>query len=377
MDDPIVTPHGAGCPAAVINKQSWPVILALVVGMVLLWATCAAGATTLVNVKDYGATAGDSSNDTAAFEKAMSAAGAGEIVYVPVGTYRLSGVNIPSNTTMQLESGAVLKKFSTANGPLLIEEGPTDSTFAQNIHIEGVNGRFLMDLNDAGQETPAIRFSNVKNFSLRDANCKQNWDNHLQEPPSSRRPCLSFKPANQTKRADGTYNAPTYGVIENATSMQSPYGWGLAQLTGGSHLDFINIASRGGVPLRLENYSTGWTPMSDIYANGVTCTDGHDAIHMNPHGAKHPGPFEVHNVTVDSCESAISIGGDGSYGANASVDNVNVTAGSTAHVRDPADTQYVDAWLIGDSRFCIDDKTRAYSVKLTNVRCGGLPNTNK
>src|SRR5215208_3980730 len=178
MDDPIVTPHGAGCPAAVINKQSWPVILALVVGMVLLWATCAAGATTLVNVKDYGATAGDSSNDTAAFEKAMSAAGAGEIVYVPVGTYRLSGVNIPSNTTMQLESGAVLKKFSTANGPLLIEEGPTDSTFAQNIHIEGVNGRFLMDLNDAGQETPAIRFSNVKNFSLRDANCKQNWDNH-------------------------------------------------------------------------------------------------------------------------------------------------------------------------------------------------------
>lgn len=336
----------------------------------------ASEAATLVNVKDYKATAGDASDDTAAFQNAMNAAGEGEIVYVPPGTYRISGVRIPSNTTMQVESGAVLKKFGTANAPLFIEEGPTDSTFAQNIHIEGVNGRFLMDLNDAGQETGAIRFRNVKNFSLKNANCKQNWDNHLQDPPSSRRPCLSLLPRNQTRRADGTYNSPTNGLIQNVSAMQSPYGWGLIQTSGGAHLDFLNIASRGGATLRLENYSANWTPMSDIYVNGVTCQDGHDALHWNPHGAEHSGPFEVHNVTVDSCESAISIAGDGSYGPSASVDNVNVIPGSTAQIRDPARTQYVDAWLIGDSKYCIDNKTVAYTVKLTNLDCGGLPNSN-
>jgi hypothetical protein len=275
---------------------------------------------------------------------------------------------------LQVDAGATLKKFGTNAGPLFKIQGPDDNTFRTNVHIEGVGGDFTMDTYDAGQKTGCMTFLNVKDFSLRHAVCIQNNDNPLQEDPSSRRPSLSFNPSNSTQRADGTYNQPTNGVIEDVHSLRSPYGWGLVQTTGGAHLDFMDISSEGGVPLRLENYSGGWTPMQDIYADGVTCKNGHDAVHWNPHGATHPGPFRVTNVTADSCESAISIAGDGTYGPSASVNGVTVIPGSTAQIRDPADTQYPGAWLVGDSKYCIDDRTNAYTVALSNFHCGGLPN---
>jgi hypothetical protein len=354
-----------------------------------VWATDAAGHTdatpatstftpleTSTNVRDFGATGNGTSNDTAAFEKAMAeAARVGGVVYVPApGNYRIASVTPPDNTHLQVEAGAVLKKYGTKSGPLFNIEGPNDTTFRTNVHIEGVGGSFTMDLNDAGQKTAGIRYRTVRNFSLKNAICIQNNDNQRQEAPSSRRPCLSFNPSNTTQRSDGTYNQPTDGTFTNVHSKQSPYGWGLVQTTGGTNLSFTNISSEGGVPLRLENYSNGWTPMKNITADGVTCRNGHDAVHWNPHGAIHPGPFTVKNVTADSCESAISIAGDGSYGPNSTVDGVTVIPGNLAQDRDSDPTGYSGAWDIAPSKWCVDNRATSYTIDLSNVDCGGLPN---
>ena len=331
---------------------------------------------TVTNVRDFGATGNGTSNDTAAFERAMAeAARVGGVVYVPApGNYRIAGVTPPNNTHLEVQAGAVLKKYGTKNGPLFNLEGPNDATFANNIHIEGVGGTFTMDLYDAGQETGAMRIRNVRNFSIKNAVCIQNNDNTTQEAPSSRRPCFSYIAPNSTP-TNGVYHHPTDGVMENVHSEQSPYGWGLVQTSGGANLRFLNISSEGGVALRVENYSNGWTPMENIFADGVTCKNGHDAVLWNPHGASHPGPITVRNVVADSCESAMSIAGAGSYGPNASADGVTVIPGNQAQLRDDVKTGYVGSWVVGPSKRCLNDRATSYTVKITNMDCGGLNNS--
>jgi hypothetical protein len=324
------------------------------------------------NVVAYGATPNDSTNDTQAFESAMAATGVGEVTYVPGGAFRVANVNIPSNTDVEIQSTATIKKFGSSPGPLFSERGATSTTFAENIHIEGVNGRAVLDTSDAGQETGAISFKNVRHFSVRNITCIQNNSNMSQEAPSSRRPCLNFQ-ASQSTPVNGSYMHPTDGLIENVGAQQSPYGWGLIQTTGGENLTFNNISGEGGIALRLENFASSWTPMKNITASGVTCTNGHEAIGFNPHGATHLGNIHITNVTADSCEAAIGISGDGTYGPNVSVDGLTVIPGDNAQVRDPAPGGFVGAWMIGDSQWCVADRG-TYPVSISNLSCRGLPN---
>lgn len=332
-----------------------------------------------VNVKDHGASGNGSSNDTRGFEAAMDAAGAGEVVLVPEGTnatYRIDSVNVPSNTTIHVENGATLKKFGNDNGPLFTVQGTQNQSFARDVHIQGVGGRFLMDLNDAGQDTGAIRYRSVIGFSLKNMICKQNWDNRSQGPPSSRKPCISALPMDDTK-LNGEFEHPINGTFENVHSTQSPYGWGLVQLSGGKDLSFNNISSQGGSTLRLESFENNWTPMANITADGVTCTDGHNPVHVNPHNGTH-GTFRIKNVVADSCEQAIRLGNDanltGSFANDSTIDGVRVIPGSRAQLRDPGDRGYVGAWIIGDSKRCTQtDSPLGYGVTLSNMDCGGTP----
>ena len=334
-------------------------------------------ASNLIKVIDFGATANDTTNDTAAFERAMvEAAKVNGVAYVPApGTYRISSITPPSNTHLQVQAGVILKKYGTTGGPLFNIGGPTDTTFRENVHIEGVGGNFTMDLNDAGQETSGIRYRNVRHFSLKNMVCRQNWDNHTQEAPSSRRTCLTFLPTTSTP-TNGVYNHPTDGTFENIHSKESPYGWGLTQLTGGENLRFFNISSEGGVPLRLESYRGNWTPIDNIIADGVTCTNGHDAVHVNPHDGAH-GTITLRNIVANSCESALSLKnestGGGSFASDSTVSGVTVLPGNQAQLRDPSPGGYVGAWVIGGSKWSIDnDKPLGYTIGLSNVDDGGL-----
>ena len=333
--------------------------------------TVGATTTTRVSVLDYGATPDDFTDDSAAFQRAMAAAvQAGGVAYVPAGTFLISGVTPPDHATLQVEAAATLKKYGTDTGPLFTMQGPDAGTFATDVHVEGVNGAFTMDLGDAGQDVAGFRIRNVAGFSVRHMLCIQNNDNPLQEAPSSRKPCLSFLPLQQTALPSGLYSAPYDGVLEDLHSTNSPYGWGLLQISGGQRIRISNVSSEGGSALRLENYSANWTPMWDITADGVGCQNGHDAVHTNPHGATHFGNIHVTNVVANSCESAVSIGGDGSYGPDVTIDGVTAIPGASAQNRDPArDLGYVGAWLIGPSMYCVSDRSVAYEVSVSNVNC--------
>lgn len=355
------------------------VVLVFVVFAValLLWFLLGRIGSNRINVIDFGATTNDTTNDTVAFERAMAeAAKANGVAYVPApGTYRISSVAPPSNTHLQVQSGAILKKYGTNSGPLFSVQGPNDTTFAENIHIEGVGGNFMMNLNDAGQQTAGISYRNVRHFSLKNMVCRQNWDNHTQEAPSSRRTCLTLLPTTQTP-TNGVYNHPTDGTFENIHSKESPYGWGLTQLTGGENLRFSNISSEGGVPLRLESFRSNWTPINNIVADGVTCKNGHTAVLVNPHEGTH-GTFTVRNVVSNSCQSALSLHNEstleGFFASDSTISGVKVVPGNQAQVRDPAPGGNVGAWYIGESQWSVDNaKTLGYTVGLSNVDGGGL-----
>ncbi|HVQ90822.1 MAG TPA: glycosyl hydrolase family 28 protein [Mycobacteriales bacterium] len=72
----------------------------------------AAAAPQLLNVRDFGATGNGSSNDTAAINRAITAANAaagGGIVEFPAGTYKSSNsIHMKSNVTLQLDAGSTI-----------------------------------------------------------------------------------------------------------------------------------------------------------------------------------------------------------------------------------------------------------------------------
>ncbi|MCK9617759.1 MAG: right-handed parallel beta-helix repeat-containing protein [Lentimicrobiaceae bacterium] len=73
-----------------------------------------------VNVKSTGATGNDSTDDTKAIQTAIDqVAGTGGTVLIPAGTYMINAVtslNLKSDMTLKMESGAILKAIPNNNG---------------------------------------------------------------------------------------------------------------------------------------------------------------------------------------------------------------------------------------------------------------------
>jgi hypothetical protein len=76
--------------------------------------------TNYVLVTDYGATGNGTSDDTSKIQSAVNAAASqGKAVIIPVGNYRINpdvGVNLPSNTTIYFDNGAVLTSLASSSG---------------------------------------------------------------------------------------------------------------------------------------------------------------------------------------------------------------------------------------------------------------------
>jgi len=89
-------------------------VLALVGGIVP--AAADVGPTAVLNVRDFGATGNGSSNDSAAIDRAITAANAasgGGVVRFPSGTYQSRNtIHMKSNVTLQLDSGATIRGAS-------------------------------------------------------------------------------------------------------------------------------------------------------------------------------------------------------------------------------------------------------------------------
>ena len=74
---------------------------------VAITVVCVSAATW--NVQNFGATGNGTTDDTAAIQKAVNSAVAGDTILFPGGSYRLSApINVQSNRTYQGQSGATL-----------------------------------------------------------------------------------------------------------------------------------------------------------------------------------------------------------------------------------------------------------------------------
>ncbi|MEZ0072442.1 glycosyl hydrolase family 28 protein [Planotetraspora sp. GP83] len=109
--------------------KGWAWLTALVVLAAPAVAVNPASAAATFNVRDYGAAGNGSTNDTAAINKAITAANSagGGIVQFPSGTYKSSNtIHLKSNVTIQLDSGSTIMGSSakTYDAP---ESNPYDA----------------------------------------------------------------------------------------------------------------------------------------------------------------------------------------------------------------------------------------------------------
>src|SRR5690606_26642891 len=106
----LLTDNGSGAYAAVegiVEDVADGVVEGLVTGSSDTRAALAARYVTqgsiVLNVRDFGAVGGGVTNDNGAFQAAINAAEdkGGGIVYVPAGSYRVTGLTLPSKTILQ------------------------------------------------------------------------------------------------------------------------------------------------------------------------------------------------------------------------------------------------------------------------------------
>ena len=344
---------------------------------------------TVYNVKTYGAKANGTTNDQAAFMKAIAAAAkaGGGVVYVPKGTYALRSVYLQSHVDVQVEGGTVFKVASGATNNesvfYLAKQGvytqqAAAASFVEDVSVVGVNGGFTVDLRSAPTtRNHAFTVINVKGFTIANMNAMQNNINRSGRAPTSYAAVLTFQSDSASKLA-GTLYHPVNGTISNIHVSQAPYGFGATQITSGSGLTFKNISSDGGVALRFETDARYPSRVSAVNASAVSCTNGRAALVFSPHSQKN-GDVHVTGVSAKSCEQGVRIAGDlkSSSGGNftgATISGVTVNGGPTAQVRDPKATDpSLGGWVIGHSTQCVNVDSRAhYTVKVTNVTCTGI-----
>jgi hypothetical protein len=333
------------------------------------------------NVTDYGATPNDGTDDTAGFLAAANAAGPGVETYVEAGTFHLNNLNLPSDTDLAIEADAAIKKFGTSGNPVFSMQGVANTTFKEDVHIYGVNGKFTLDLSDATQDTAGFRIRSVKNFSIENMHeIGRNDDTSGDKGPNGSifRPVLSFLPVDKTKLG-GEWEHAHNGLVQNITVENQAFGWGLTQLTGAEDVHFQDITSEGGVALRLENYEANATTIDDVTADNVTCVDGNRPLMLNPHNADN-GDVHITDVMSSGCWQGVKIEYDqefpnGNFDDTTTVDGLTVLPGNDGQKNDPGGP--LNSWLIGPSAYCVyREAGTPYSVQISGVNCGGLPSAN-
>ena len=108
-----------------------------------------------INVITYGATGNGTTDDTAAVQAAINAAGSGGVVYFPAGSYNLSSGLLVDNSGVTLEGAGM--SASTLLAPLSTTANALDIG-AANVTITnlGINGRYTQQPAPTGQGQEGI-----------------------------------------------------------------------------------------------------------------------------------------------------------------------------------------------------------------------------
>ena len=302
---------------------------------------------------DYGTTGKGVVNESAKLQSAIddvSKAGGG-VVRIPKGEYFFADVDVKSNVHLEIDKDVVIQPWleGTKKKVVVFSMGK-ESALAENSSIEGVGGRFTVNLSKHEPGIIVFSFGNVRNFKVANVNIHD---------------CLTKFSSFQFVPAGGTVAQPVrprFGTIKNASVTGADYGYGLVQVQSAESVLIQNLDGQGGVTLRLE---TGAKEMNDSQIGGVnrivgkniSCTDGSAAVMISPH-SMHNGVFEIDGVKSVSCGFGVRIGGSfvskkyttkglegGSFAPGCVVKNVDATFGMNAQLK-PKHYQYMPAELV-------------------------------
>lgn len=302
-------------------------------------------------VADFGVDDDFATNDSDKLQKAInmiSGKGGGKLI-VPKGNYTFSDIEMQSNVHIVFDSDVVIrpsKREDKKNFEMFSFGKKSDVVKNVSITSNNPNKRYTIDLTKTNNYNAAVFvLRNIDNFLFSDVIIKD-----VQTKFSSF--TLGITPF------EGNYYYPRNGVIENATTTNADYGYGLVQSQAAKNVHFKNLGGQGGITLRLE---TGAKEMNnvqiggnhDILANNIECHDGNAAVMISPHAMQN-GIVTLDGVTAVNCGFGVRIGGAfmakkykqdiglklGTYDPRSSVKNVTATFGTSSQVK-PKHMMYI------------------------------------
>ena len=259
----------------------------------------------------------NSSNNSAQIQEAideLSVKGGGILTIKSVGknnTYILNDeVEIKSGVHIRVAPSVVFKSESTSAIKLFsVGKSKKNKGRILNMSINSTDNKtpFTFDFTNriAGEDrnggTIAVALGGVQNFKV--ANFKV-LDNFTR---------FSAITMNLQQFSKNKFLFPKDGIVENITSINAHYGYGVVQCQASESVLFRNLDGVGGATLRLEtgavhnaylkDKSVG---IRDAYAENIVCKNGQAAVTLSPHTIKN-GKVFIDNVTAISCETGLII----------------------------------------------------------------------
>ncbi|BAX81103.1 glycosyl hydrolase family 28-related protein [Labilibaculum antarcticum] len=293
-------------------------------------------------VDDYVAKGNDKKDDSKKLQRAineLSAMKNGGRIIVPAGTYYFSMINLKSNVHIEIENDVIIHPAPrTDNKNYAVFLMGDNKTIVKNVSVRGLGGNFTVDLrNLKNKNVTVFRLNNSDNFLLANFDVKDEMTKFSS---------IAFGYTDYK----GGYTKSRNGVVKNASTDNSHYGYGLVQAQAGHNILFKNLSGEGGVTLRLETGNNKMNKLqvggiSDIFAKNIACENGNSAVMISPHGIQN-GHVEVDGVKSVNCGFAVRIGNGyvkkdqiklgvkpGSYASTSKVQNVTATFGETAQVK--------------------------------------------
>ena len=290
-------------------------------------------------------------DDSETLQKAIntiSKKGGGQLI-VPKGNYTFSDIEMQSNVHIVFDSEVVIrpsKRENKKNFQIFSFGRKSDVVKNVSLTCSNPNKKYTIDLTHTNNYNVAVFvLRNIDNFLFSGVLIKD-----VQTRFSSF--TLGITPY------QGDYFYPRNGIIENATTTNADYGYGLIQSQAAKNVHFRNLGGQGGITLRLE---TGEKKMNnlqiggnhDILANNIACNDGNAAVMISPHAMQN-GIVTIDGVTAINCGFGVRVGGAfiskkqkqdiglklGTYDPRSSVKNIIATFGRSSQVK-PKHMMYI------------------------------------